>query len=103
MVQTRQRRSTLARARASAQRTREPIPEAVRAERLALTKKIADEIVRKQDSLIGGRYGSRMAIIRKYSHIYNWLSKDQIDWHVREIKKKRNNANSTTSIIIIIM
>ena len=97
MVQTRQRRCTLAKQRASAQRTLVPIPEAVRAERLAITKDIADEIVRTQDSLVGGRYGCRMDIIRKYSPIYSWLSKDQIDWHVREIKKRRSKVNSTTT------
>ena len=64
----------------------------------ARTKEIADEIVRTQDSLVGGRYGCRMATIRKYSHIYSWLSKDQIDWHVREIKKRRSKANSSTTI-----
>ena len=105
MVHTRQRRSALAIQRATAQQAREPVPEAVRAERLAITKRIADEIVCTQDSPVGGRYGCRMAIIRKYSHIYSWLSKSQIDWHIYEIRKKKkssatpnDNSNVTTSL-----
>ena len=96
MVETRQRRSTLTLQRAAAQRAREPISEAVRAEHLAITKEIADEIVRTQDGL-GGGYGCRMAIIRKYSHIYSWLNKHQIDWHVKETRKRNMKTSSTSN------
>ena len=98
MVQTRQRRSTLAVERAKAQFARERLSEAVRAERLAITKKIAQEIVCTQDSLVGGRYGCRMSIIRKYCNIYSWLSKHKIDWHIKQIRK-RMISNATSNMI----
>ena len=97
MVETRQLRSTLTIKRATAQQQREPVSEAVRAERLAIIKRIADEIVRTQDSLIGGHYGCRMKIIRKYSHIYSWLSKHQVDWHIKEIRKRKKSSATSNS------
>ena len=98
MVQTRQCRSTLANKRATAQCAREPLSEAVRAERLAITKTIAHEIVRTQDSLVGGHYGCRMSIIRKYSDIYSWLSKHQVDWHIKQIRKITKASSTSTNV-----
>ena len=96
MVKTRQKRSILAKKRDERREERERISPSVRAERLAITKQIAQEIVCKQEDLRGSRYGCRVGIIRHYSQIYSWLNPVQIDWHVRQIRK-RTIANSSVS------
>ena len=53
MVQTRNHRSNLAEKRDKRREERERIPPSARAERLAITKAIANEIVRKQEDLGG--------------------------------------------------
>ena len=68
----------------------------VRAERLAITKQIAQEIVRKQEDLRGSRYGCQVGIIQHYSQLYSWLNPVQVDWHVRQIRK-RVITNSSVS------
>ena len=98
MVQTRQRYSSLREERSNAQRRRPPISATTRAERLAITKAIAKEIVLTQDGLRGTRYGCRVRIMRKYSQIYNWLSKAQVDWHIKEIKKRSNTNSNNPNI-----
>ena len=88
MVKTRQRHVLLTKKRDERREQRECISPSVRAERLAITKKIAQEIVRKQEDLSGSRYGCRVGIIRHYSQIYSWINPIQVDWHVRQIKKR---------------
>ena len=96
MVKTRQQRQNLSVKRDKRRVERESIPASVRTERLSITKAIADEIVRTQDELGGSRFGCRMNIIRRYNQIYSWLNQQQVDWHVKQIRK-RNNSNPNSS------
>ena len=96
MVRTRQHLRTQADNREKRRDLREAIPVSVRTERLSITKAIAKEIVRTQDELGGSSFGCRMKIIRHYNQIYSWLNKQQVDWHVKQIRK-HNNSTSTLS------
>ena len=112
MVKTRQNRLISAEKRDQRRQQRELISPSVRAERLAITKKIASEIVRKQEDLRGSRYGCRVGVIRHYTQIYNWLNPVQVDWHVKQIKKRNasnaslakdsNSTNSNVNINLVV-
>ena len=96
MVKTRQHLQNLSGKREKRREERESIPLSVRTERLSITKAIANEIVRTQDELGGSSFGCRMKIIRRYNQIYSWLNKQQVDWHIKQIRK-RNNSNANSS------
>ena len=96
MVKTRQHLQNLSGKREKRREERESIPLSVRTERLSITKAIANEIVRTQDELGGSSFGCRMKIIRRYNQIYSWLNKQQVDWHIKQIRK-RNNSNPSLS------
>ena len=112
MVKTRQNRLISAEKRDQRRQQRELVSPSVRAERLAITKKIASEIVRKQEDLRGSRYGCRVGVIRHYTQIYNWLNPVQVDWHVKQIKKRNasnaslakdsNSTNSNVNINLVV-
>ena len=97
MVKTRHQRSNLIQKTAKRRQERELITPSARAERLAITKAIAREIVSTQEDLGGGRHGCRMDIIRRYSQIYSWLKKDQVDWHVKQIRKQRQSISTLSN------
>ena len=96
MVKTRHQRSGLAEKREKRRQERELISPSARVERLAITKKIASEILSTQEDLCGCRHGCRMDIIRRYSQIYSWLKKDQVDWHVKQIRKQKHSISTVS-------
>lgn len=92
----RQTRSVVlqARVKASERKTlQDSLSPAIREERLQITKDIAQEIVTTQETLGGRKHGSRKKIIGKYTNIYPWIRKANIDWHVMVLKKKKSCNN----------
>ena len=74
-------------ARDTKRKTKEVISAAARAERLCITKKIAHEIIAKQQELGSSHYGCKSVIYKKYKEVYKWLDMNNINWHIYKLRK----------------
>ena len=65
---------------------REALTPVIRAERLAITKRVAERIISAQDSLGDSKRGCRKHILDIEKQLHSWLNEKQVDCHIMQIR-----------------
>ena len=76
---------------------------AVCAERLCITKPMANEIIEKQRELGSSHYGCNTVIYKRYKEVHKWQDVNNFNWHMFNLGKSNcefshKNKDSNTNV-----